>query len=104
MVQVLFVTIPYFVAVLTALTSLLWMIHATWTHNFRELDIRQSYTAKTISMRKEFFSAKVAQDYLRKIEWNREANRITSKEYQLGWIFAICSLTCFLLYTVTTWG
>ncbi|MBQ6986332.1 MAG: hypothetical protein IJQ25_05015 [Oscillibacter sp.] len=92
----------YFVAVLTAFCSLLWMIHATWTHQFQELDIAQSYNAKVMSMPKELFSARIAKYYLTKIEQNQEANKITSNEYQLGWIFGIISLICFLLYTVMT--
>ena len=90
----------YFVAVLTALCSLLWMVHATWTHHFQELDIAQSYTAKVMSMPKELFSARIAKYYLTKIEQNKLENKITSNEYQLGWIFGIISLICFLLYTV----
>ena len=92
----------YFVAVLTAFCSLLWMIHATWTHHFQEIDIAQSYTAKALSMPPELFSARIAKYYLTKIEQNQKANGITSNEYQLGWIFGILSLICFLLYTVMT--
>ena len=92
----------YFVAVLTAFCSLLLMIHATWTHHFQEIDIAQSYTAKALSMPTELFSARIAKYYLTKIEQNQKANGITSNEYQLGWIFGILSLICFLLYTVMT--
>ena len=92
----------YFAAVFTAFASLIWMISASWTHHFKELNIRRSYPIKTVSMPKEFFSAKVAKDYLRKIEQNRDENRKNYSRYQSGWGFSIGSLFCFLLYTLMT--
>lgn len=96
----IFPLLLYLVAVFTALFSLFWMIHATWTHHFKEFDIRQSYTAKVMSMPKELFSARMARYYLLQIEQNRMNNRITSREYQLGWAFSLISLACFLPYAL----
>ena len=92
----------YLAAIFTAFSSLLWMISATWTHKLKKLDIRRSYPMKAMSMTKESFSVKVARDYLRKIEQDREENGDAYKKYQLGWLFSIGSLFCFLLYTLMT--
>ena len=90
----------YVIAILTAFFSLFLMIHATWTRNFKELDIMRSNNAVFMSMSPELFSARVVTDYVRQVERNRKANGIRSKEYRTGWIFGLVSLSCFLLYQV----
>ena len=95
--------LPYVAAVVTVFLSLFWMIHATWTHNFKELDIMRSNDAKFMSMSKELFSARIATDYVEQVEKNRTANRRRSKEYRTGWIFGIISLSCFVTYTIMQW-
>ena len=93
----------YVVAIVSVFLSLFWMIHATWTHNFKELDITRSNDARFMSMSKELFSARIATDYVEQVEKNRTANSRRSKEYRTGWIFGLISLSCFLTYTVTQW-
>ena len=102
-VRLFLMLLPYVAAVVTVFLSLFWMIHATRTHNFKELDIMQSNNAKVMSMSKELFSARIAIDYVKQVEKNRVANGRRSKEYQTGWIFGIVSLSCFLTYTVAQW-
>ena len=92
----------YVIATLTAFFSLFLMIHATWTRNFKELDIMRSNNAKFMSMSPELFSARIVTDYLRQLERNRKANGVRSTEYRVGWIFGLVSLSCFLLYQVIT--
>ena len=102
-VRLFLILSPYVAAVATAFLSLFWMIHATWTHNFKELNIMQSNNAKVMSMSRELFSARIAIDYVKQVEKNRTANGRRSREYQTGWIFGIVSLVCFLTYTVAQW-
>lgn len=90
----------YLIAVFTAFLALFWMIHATWAHHFMDLDVEQSYTAKVMSMPQELFSARIARYYLLQIKQNRINNRVTLKEYQLGWTFGLISLMCFLPYAL----
>ena len=94
----------YLVAICAAFLALVWMIHSTWAHNFKEIEITQSNNAKVMSMPKELFSARTATYYLRRIERNRKENGVRAREYKLGWIFCIISLACFLPYTLIAQG
>ena len=90
----------YVIAILTAFFSLFLMIHATWTRNFKELDIMRSNNAIFMSMSPELFAARIVTDYLRQVDRDREANGVRSKEYRTGWTFGLASLSAFLLYMI----
>ena len=90
----------FVVAIVTALMSLIFMIHSTWTHDFKGVDITQSYNEKSMSMSKERFSADMAKVYLENVKQYREENSARAKEYQFAWLFGIASLCFFLLYTL----
>lgn len=92
--------VAYSIAIVLAIVSLGYTIHAALIHSYKVVDVRQFNNPAEMSVDKNQYSAVISTYYIRAMEINVVQNDERARKYVYGWRFAIASLFCFVTHVL----
>lgn len=92
--------LSYTISAAFALASVLYMAKVMFAKGYMRIDPENLYTADNLTQNHQEFMEKLMKIYFKAIEINRNANNSIMKNYKKGWIWAFCSVLCFVVYIV----
>lgn len=92
--------LTYTISAAFALASVLYMAKVIFAKGYMRIDPENLYTADNLTQNHQEFMEKLMKIYFKAIEINRNANNSIMKNYKKGWIWAFCSVLCFVAYIV----
>lgn len=92
--------LTYTISAAFALASVLYMAKVIFAKGYMRIDPENLYTTDNLTQDHQQFIEKLIKIYFKAIEINRNANNSIMKSYKKGWIWAFCSVLCFVVYIV----
>lgn len=92
--------LSYTISAVFALASVVYMAKVIFAKGYMRIDPQNLYTTDHLTLDHKDFIGKLMKIYFNAIEINRNANNSIMRSYKKGWVWAFCSVLCFVIYIV----